>query len=98
MSCSTEKATSTPSCGGCSHCGSDHSCGASAEGTLVGWRMSFAAVAVFLLPLALAATGAVVAGAHPTWQFAGAMIGLAVGVAAGLVLARFVRRQREAAE
>jgi NhaP-type Na+/H+ or K+/H+ antiporter len=47
---------------------------------------------MFLLPLAAAAAGAVVAGGGRTQQFCGAMVGLLIGLATGVLGARLIGR------
>ena len=47
---------------------------------------------MFLLPLAAATAGAVLAGAERTHQFYGAFGGLAAGLLAGVVAARLIGR------
>jgi hypothetical protein len=78
---------------GCSHCGGGDIC--PPEGAMHGWRLTFSAVAVFLLPLGLAAGGAALVGTDGAGQFAAAMIGLVVGIVGGIVATRWIRRGSE---
>lgn len=61
-----------------------------AAGALAGWRLGVAAAGVFLLPLAAATAGAIVAG--PERQLLGCLIGLIGGAVAVSVAARGLRR------
>jgi len=61
-----------------------------AAGALTGWRLGVAAVGAFLLPLAAATAGAIVAG--PERQLIGCLVGLAGGVMAASLAARVLRR------
>lgn len=57
-----------------------------------GWRMVLSSAAVFLLPLALAAAGAYLAGPSAIRQVAGALIGLASGVLMAKGISALLRR------
>ena len=59
-------------------------------GALTGWRLGVAAAGAFLLPLAAATAGAIIAG--PERQLVGCLIGLAGGAVAASVAARGLRR------
>ena len=91
---------SPASCGACSRCGPE--LGAPPE-PLTGWHFALPAVAAFLIPLAGAVVGAVVAARRTTSgtsQLAGAAVGLAAGVTLGFVVNRallrlFCRRQED---
>lgn len=61
------------------------------RGALSGWRLSVAALVVFLVPLILALLGSVVAGSSQTARLLGAICGLTVGVAAAILTARLIR-------
>lgn len=61
-----------------------------------GWRLSLAAGAALLLPLACMAGGAVVVGGSQG-QVVGAMIGLLAGAGLGAILMIFMRRGQRAA-
>jgi hypothetical protein len=79
------------SCLGCTQCDADDPARPEA-GALRGWRLTVSATAVFLLPLALAVTGAALLGSNQTRQFLGALGGLAVGMGCGILIARSVGR------
>lgn len=64
-----------------------------AVGSLTGWRFGATAAGVFLLPLAAAMTGAVVAG--PDLQLVGCLAGMAVGATVAVVTARMLGRRVE---
>jgi hypothetical protein len=78
--------------GGCSKCGALDQCGQQ-PGGLTGWALVASSACVFLLPLAAATAGAVLAGAERTHQFYGAFGGLAAGLLAGVVAARLIGRK-----
>ena len=61
-----------------------------------GWRMVLGSTAVFLLPLALAAAGAYLAGQNADRQVAGALIGLAAGVLVAKGISAWLRRHGKA--
>ena len=61
-----------------------------AADALTGWRLGVAAAGVFLLPLAAATAGAILAG--PDRQLVGCLIGLIGGAAAASLAARALRR------
>lgn len=77
--------------GGCPKCGAVERCGRQ-PGGLAGWALAASSACVFLLPLAAATAGAVLAGAERTHQFYGAFGGLAAGLLAGTVAARLIGR------
>lgn len=82
----------TSACGGgCPKCGALDQCGQQ-PGGLSGWVLVASSACAFLLPLAAAAAGAVLAGAERTHQFYGAFGGLAAGLLAGAVAARLIGR------
>lgn len=62
------------------------------SGGLVGWRLVVSAVAVFLVPLASALGGAVLAGGAEPAKLLGALCGLIVGLAIGVAVSRLVSR------
>jgi len=64
---------------------------------LRGWRLTVSALGVFLLPLVLAVAGAVVVGGEGGRQFLGALAGLAVGLAGGVLIGRCVSRSAKGA-
>lgn len=79
-------------CGsGCGKCSALKQCGRQ-PGGLTGWALVGSALCVFLLPLATATAGAVLAGEQETHQFAGAFIGLAAGLVVGMILTRLIGR------
>jgi hypothetical protein len=77
--------------GGCPKCSALEQCGQQ-PGGLSGWVLVASSACAFLLPLAAAAAGAVLAGAGRTHQFYGAFGGLAAGLLAGVVAARLIGR------
>ena len=77
--------------GGCPKCGALNQCGQQ-PGGLTGWALVASSACAFLLPLAAATAGAVLAGAERTHQFYGAFGGLAAGLLAGVVAARLICR------
>ena len=77
--------------GGCPKCSALDQCGQQ-PGGLTGWALVASSSFAFLLPLAAATVGAVLAGAERTHQFYGAFGGLAAGLLAGVVAARLIGR------
>ena len=77
--------------GGCPKCSAVDQCGQQ-PGGLSGWVLVASSACAFLLPLAAAAAGAVLAGAERSHQFYGAFGGLAAGLLAGAVAARLIGR------
>jgi predicted lipid-binding transport protein (Tim44 family) len=77
--------------GGCPKCSAVDQCGQQ-PGGLSGWVLVASSACVFLLPLAAAAAGAVLAGPERTHQFYGAFGGLAAGLLAGAIAARLIGR------
>lgn len=80
---------------GCSQCSSDSSIPAArSEEIFTGWRLGVAALWVFVLPLALAVTAAIVARWYwpgPTGMLLAALAGLAVGGAISWTASRRIR-------
>jgi hypothetical protein len=79
------------SCIGCGNCGLDDR-RPPGVGELGGWRLAASAGAVFLLPLVLAGAGAMAFGSGQVRQLLGALVGLGVGLAGGVLLARLLCR------
>jgi len=83
---------------GCSQCSSDSSIPAArGEEIFTGWRLGVAALWVFVLPLALAVTAAIVARWYwpgPTRMLLAALAGLAVGGAISWTASRRIRTTR----
>jgi len=77
--------------GGCPKCGAVDQCGQQ-PGGLTGWVLVASSACMFLLPLAAATAGAVLAGTERTHQFFGAFGGLAAGLLVGVVAARLIGR------
>ena len=78
---------------GCSQCSPD-SPAAAGEEIFTGWRLAVAALWVFVLPLALAVTGAIVARWYwpgPARMLLAALAGLAVGGAISWTASRLIR-------
>ncbi len=78
-------------CVGCGSCGSNR-LEAPPDSALSGWRLGVAAAAVFVLPLVLAAVGAMALGPGRGGQLGGALVGLAVGLAGGIGIGKLVSR------
>ena len=79
-------------CGsGCRKCSALERYGRQAGG-LAGWALVGSALCVFLLPLATATAGAILAGPKEMHQFAGAFGGLAGGLVVGVIAARLIGR------
>ena len=80
---------------GCSQCSADSATpAAGGEEIFTGWRLAVAALWVFVLPLALAVTGAIVARWYwpgPTGMLLAALAGLAVGGAISWTASRLIR-------
>ena len=88
-----ELAANEPSAGCSGHCercpaGSEEE---RTEPRMSGWRFALSAFVVFLIPLALAITGAVLWRDNQTAQLAGALAGFAVGVLAAKGITRLIR-------
>jgi hypothetical protein len=73
----------------CRRCSLADQCKAPSRGPS-GWRLTVSSSAAFLLPLILAAGGACLGGASGARQLVGALAGLAIGVAAGMLVVRLV--------
>jgi len=76
---------------GCRSCPTFDGSDGQKGGALCGWRLSVAALVVFLVPLILAIVGAMVAGSSQTARLIGAAAGLAVGITAAILAGRFIR-------
>jgi len=76
---------------GCRKCSALEQCGRQ-PGELAGWALVGSALCVFLLPLATATAGAILAGPGEIHQFAGAFGGLAGGLVVGMMAARMIGR------
>ena len=63
-----------------------------ASGELSGWGFALASLGLFLSPVVLAIAGAAYCGPRGEAQFFGAVLGLAVGMAASLAVAARARR------
>jgi len=61
---------------------------------LAGWRLAVRVVILFLMPLALAVAGAALAGTGGK-QLAGALVGLAVGLAASVIACRIAAGRKK---
>lgn len=83
----TDKTACRPDCPGCGR--AETQCDAPEH---TGWRLAGYSALVFLLPLALAVAGVMLAGESPTWQLVGALAGLAGGATAARAI---LRRGRE---
>ena len=79
---------------GCSQCSADSPTPAAAEEIFTGWRLAAAALWVFVLPLALAVVGAVVARScwpGPARTLLAALAGLVAGGAISWMAAKSIR-------
>ncbi|MHC4982820.1 MAG: hypothetical protein ACYTF6_06590 [Planctomycetota bacterium] len=76
------------SCPGCAAAGREDQ---QTDGVIRGRRLSAAAIVVFLVPLIIALAGLLAAGPAETSRLIGAAAGFAIGVAASIVTARFIK-------
>ena len=83
-----------PQCGdGCQKCADGRV--EAAPGELAGRRLALSAAATFLLPLAGAIAGSVLAGRSGSAQLVGALAGLTAGVVLAILAARVLCRTRK---
>jgi hypothetical protein len=78
-------------CTGCTTCGSPEGCGPPAEdGPFRGWHLVLISAGLFLGPVGLAIVGAILGGDRPAAQLLGAVTGLLLGMAAGILTAKLL--------
>jgi hypothetical protein len=76
-------------CSGCPRCPSgDHPTDEPDSPLLYGWRLGLSAIGLFLGPVVLAIVGVLLFGDSPASQLAGAMVGLGVGLAVSVGVAK----------
>ncbi len=80
--------------GQCERCDIAGPPGHPVDDRFAGWRVVVLSVLVFLLPLVTAAAGAVLMRGSANAELGGMLAGLAVGIAAAMVLARLVRPRK----
>jgi len=81
--------------GGCSRCGVDPCADRDpGEPPVDGRAFAWSSVATFVPPLALAVTGAFVAGRGAEAQLFGALVGLGTGMAGSVLFTRWIGRAR----
>ncbi|GAB4222720.1 MAG: hypothetical protein Kow0062_21230 [Acidobacteriota bacterium] len=84
-------------CGGCTLCEAGPGDGTPPEAPYAGWRLVGAAAWFFLVPLALAIAGSLLAGPGDAARWFGGVLGLAAGMLLAAALGRRASR-REAQE
>ncbi|MCE5280190.1 MAG: hypothetical protein ABFD92_17730 [Planctomycetaceae bacterium] len=97
MSEQPQDQTGSPAGGGCQACG--RACKFADAGMeaspLSSWRMTLCAAEVFLLPLAMAAGGAVIGGPAQGGQLIGCLVGLVGGIALAIGAVRLIGGLKE---